>query len=121
MREQWIDAITNYQDFDYYSIRFILCQLHFQENDFETKQNKLVLKKGAVPSIFGRPENMLTTNTESVRFRNDPEIMQVIPKTEPDDEAYYADPLLIPLQRYIRFDSKLIFSRNDPFCYRLFI
>lgn len=92
MRKKWIEAISQYQDFDYYSARFSLCQLHFEESDIEMKQTKAMLRKGTIPTIFGRPENMLTTNTESVRFRNDPENMDIVPKTEPFDESY-ADPL----------------------------
>lgn len=109
MRKKWIEAISQYQDFDYYSGNFSLCQLHFEENDIEMKQTKAMLRKGAFPTIFGRPENMLTTNTESVRFRNDPEHMDIVPKTEPFDESY-ADPLAMAAAlKFVAFNFNLYF------------
>lgn len=68
-----------------------------------------MLRKGAIPTIFGRPENMLTTNTESVRFRNDPENMDIVPKTEPLDESY-ADPLAMAAAlKFVAFNFNLYF------------
>lgn len=48
----WIQAIEKFQKFDNNRQRFHVCQRHFQESDFNQKNNKKELKGNAVPSIF---------------------------------------------------------------------
>lgn len=79
-----------------------------------------MLRKGAIPTIFGRPENMLTTNTESVRFRNDPEHMDIVPKTEPFDESY-ADPLAMAAAlKFVAFNFNLYFFFSFDVIFQIF-
>lgn len=52
MRNKWIEAINEYQEFDYYTGSFFLCSLHFKKDAFEQKNNRYRLKKDVIPSIF---------------------------------------------------------------------
>lgn len=52
IRKQWIKAISKHQEFDYYSLYYLVCHLHFKDDDFKMRKDKLVIKKNAVPSIF---------------------------------------------------------------------
>lgn len=50
-RQKWIDVIATYQDFDFCSPHFSVCNRHFKVDDFTAKGN---LKKNSIPSVFSR-------------------------------------------------------------------
>lgn len=51
-RTQWIEAIEQYQKFDYYVRTYYVCQLHFKPDDLNVDKNRRTVKKGRVPSVF---------------------------------------------------------------------
>lgn len=51
-RKRWIDAIEKHQTFDYTCPSFDICCLHFEKSNFICKENTILLKNDAIPSIF---------------------------------------------------------------------
>lgn len=54
LRRKWIDAIEKGtgQDFEYYTRRYMVCQLHFKTEDIKYTRSKISLKDEVVPSVF---------------------------------------------------------------------
>lgn len=52
LREKWIKSISRYQQYEFYTKYFLICQQHFQPHDFVYKNERKVLRHDAVPSIF---------------------------------------------------------------------
>lgn len=83
IRDQWIKAIEQFQEFDYTVQSYHVCSLHFLPSDIDTnrKRNKVIL--GRVPSIFpdaddhdanNLRENIDIENEEVPRIVFDPNI-----------------------------------------------
>ncbi|XP_055303258.1 uncharacterized protein LOC129568941 isoform X2 [Sitodiplosis mosellana] len=51
-RLEWIQAISRYQEFDFFSPRSSICRQHFKVDDIIIKNEKYILKKQGLPSIF---------------------------------------------------------------------
>lgn len=51
-RNQWIKSISKYQEYDFYSTYFTICEHHFYAEDFVERTGKRRLKSHAVPSDF---------------------------------------------------------------------
>lgn len=45
-----------YQEHEFHTDRFMVCQLHFSNEDLITKNGKAMLKREAVPRIFIPPQ-----------------------------------------------------------------
>lgn len=52
LRMKWIEAVTENQNFDHHCSYFMICEKHFENQDFNPNCKKKILKKGAVPTIF---------------------------------------------------------------------
>ena len=52
LRIQWIDAILAHQQYDTFSIGFMICELHFPAEDLFVENRRKILRRDAVPSIF---------------------------------------------------------------------
>lgn len=55
-RKLWIDAIEQFQDFDYYVSKFYVCELHFENGSFRRIGEKTILSPNIVPTIFNSTE-----------------------------------------------------------------
>lgn len=51
-KKNWIDAITQHQEFDYYVQTFHVCDQHFLPTDIKTSGKRKTVIPGRVPSIF---------------------------------------------------------------------
>lgn len=51
-RDEWINSIEKYQDFDRSCSQFFVCSLHFKKQDFYRQQNVSILQPDAVPSVY---------------------------------------------------------------------
>lgn len=51
-REQWIKAIESHQQFEHYTLRYMICELHFEPDEIKYTKTRITLKDGAAPSIF---------------------------------------------------------------------
>lgn len=65
MRKQWIESISKHQEFDFYNLNFIICELHFLSEDFTNKSGARILKQNAIPTFF---ENSLCYDYDSPVF-----------------------------------------------------
>lgn len=54
-RNEWIKSISKFQQFDFYSAHFNLCELHFRSEDFVVQSGERKLTNQAVPTIFNAP------------------------------------------------------------------
>lgn len=51
-RDDWISAIETYQEFQHHSTYFSICELHFPPSSITKKNDKYILSKDVVPTIF---------------------------------------------------------------------
>lgn len=51
LRTQWIDIISNYQEWDAYNDSFLICELHFPEQSFIVEKGRKTLKREALPNF----------------------------------------------------------------------
>lgn len=51
-RDQWIQAIERFQEFDHQILSYHVCSLHFSSNDIVRHSKKQSVRRGRVPSIF---------------------------------------------------------------------
>lgn len=51
-RQKWIDAITKHQSYDFTSLSFALCELHFHSEDIHHNWKKNKLNTNAIPLFF---------------------------------------------------------------------
>lgn len=56
-RNNWIKAISKYQQYDFFSIQFMVCDRHFTAEDFKEGNGKRKLKRHAVPTVFSGMPN----------------------------------------------------------------
>lgn len=56
VHENWISAIENKQKFDHNSIRYLICELHFDTESLAGVKCRKDLKPDVVPSIFPSSE-----------------------------------------------------------------
>lgn len=52
LRNEWIEAIEKQQPFDFSSLQFDVCELHFKKGDIVLQGKRIKLREGAVPSVF---------------------------------------------------------------------
>lgn len=51
-RKLWIELISKYQQYDFSSTHYLICERHFMADDFNDKNGKQELKSQAAPTIF---------------------------------------------------------------------
>lgn len=51
-RDQWIQAIERFQEFDHQILSYHVCSLYFSSNDIVRHSKKKSVRRGRVPSIF---------------------------------------------------------------------
>lgn len=51
IRTEWIEAIERYKEHDFYGY-FILCEHHFNREDFIQEDGKIFLREDVIPSVF---------------------------------------------------------------------
>lgn len=66
-RIQWIDAISKYQEFDFFKTNFTVCEEHFVCEVFNENG---ILRSHAIPSIFQSVEN----HNNNIHFQVEPTI-----------------------------------------------
>lgn len=70
LRIQWIDAILTHQQYDTFSIGFMVCELHFPAEALIVKNERKFLKRDVIPSIFDIKPMMNCQNIPSTGNRS---------------------------------------------------